>query len=127
MKIDSSMKCGDTIDSLISSIYPGFDLIDSTKNNDSYLMEHTILCAKNHAVDYLISKCLNALQGEVQTYHSAESAILNGDSQENNQFPVEYMITINGSVLPISGLHLKKVYAMVHMLFYLISFKQFCL
>ena len=90
-------------------------------------MEYTILCAKNHAVVYLNAKCLDALQGELQTHHSAESAILNGDSQENNQFPVEYMITINGSVLPISGLHLKKVYAMVHMLFYLISFKQFCL
>ena len=51
-------------------------------------MVHTILCAKNHAVDYLISKCLNALQGEVQTYHSAESAILNGDSQENNQHAI---------------------------------------
>ena len=34
IKLDPSMKCGDTIDSLVESIYPGLDLIDPKANND---------------------------------------------------------------------------------------------
>ena len=36
IKLDPTMKCGDTIDSLLSAIYPGLDMIDPNANNDQW-------------------------------------------------------------------------------------------
>ena len=52
IKLDPTMKCGDTIESLFSAIYPGLDLIDPTVNNDQWFLNRTILCPRNDAVCY---------------------------------------------------------------------------
>ncbi|KAJ3738004.1 hypothetical protein EV360DRAFT_58524, partial [Lentinula raphanica] len=59
------MKCGETVDSLISAIYPSLDVIDPAMNNDPWFLERTILCPKNDAVDDLNTKCLNVLRGNI--------------------------------------------------------------
>ena len=36
IQLDPIMKCGDSIDSLLSAIYPGLDMIDPNANNDQW-------------------------------------------------------------------------------------------
>ncbi|KAJ3737894.1 hypothetical protein EV361DRAFT_812278, partial [Lentinula raphanica] len=69
------MKCGDTIDSLISAIYPSLHLINPAEVNDQWFFERTILSPKNDDVDDLNFKCLNTLKGDIFTYHSADAAV----------------------------------------------------
>ena len=107
IKLDPTMKCGDSVDDLISAIYPGLSLIDCSENNDSWFSECTILCPKNDTVDNTNLKCLNALSGDIHTYHSADSAVTDEAADGDFQYPMEFLNSINGSGLPLSQLKLK--------------------
>ncbi|KAF5343877.1 hypothetical protein D9757_003363 [Collybiopsis confluens] len=108
------MQCGDTVESLVQAIYPGLNLIQSDNNNDEWFMERTILCAKNDAVDDLNFLCINRMQGNAQVYHSADEAIPDGAAQDEQfEYPVEYLNSINGSGLPVSKLHLNEIITQV--------------
>ncbi|KAF5390318.1 hypothetical protein D9757_002964 [Collybiopsis confluens] len=107
--LDENMRChGNTVQSLINAIYPSLNLIEINGNNDEWFMERTILCAKNDAVDEVNWLCLKCIPGEIRLYNSADKAIPDGAAQDDQfQYPVEYLNSINGSGLPISRLQLK--------------------
>lgn len=107
IKLDPMMKCGETIDDLISAIYPSLNLVNPTENNDAWFSEHTILCPLNDSVDDINFECLNALPGGVHTYHSADAAITGNAVDGDFQYPVEFLNNIKGSGLPLSNLQLK--------------------
>jgi PIF1-like helicase len=108
IKLDPLMKCGDTIDSLVDSFYPGLNLIDPKANNDSWFSECTILYPKNDTVGLLNMKYLNSLKGDTLTYHSADAAVTDENIEDGDfQYPAEYLNLINGSGLPLSKLQLE--------------------
>ena len=101
------MKCGDSIDSLLSAIYPGLNILDPRADNDEWFSNCTILCPRNTSVDELNLKCLNVLKGDIHTFHSADNTVLDENETGDFQYPVEYLNSINGSGLPLSNLKLK--------------------
>ena len=71
--LPGNFKCEEnTIDSLISTIYPGI----STPNlsyPEQYFSERTILSCLNAEVDSLNAKVLDRLPGDAEVFHSADS------------------------------------------------------
>ena len=100
------MKCGQTVDDLISAIYPDLHLVDPTQDNATWFAECAILSSLNGAVDDLNDKCLDAIPGNLSTYHSADKAIINDAADDEFQYPTEYLNTITASGLPLSKLQL---------------------
>ena len=107
IQIDSTMKCGETVDSLLFAIYPGLDTLDPNADNDQWFSNCTILCPRNTSVDGLNLKCLNVLKGDIHTFHSADNAVLDENEVGDFQYPVEYLNSIYGLGLPFSNLKLK--------------------
>jgi ATP-dependent exoDNAse (exonuclease V) alpha subunit len=106
--LDPGMKCGDTAESLVQSIYPGLNALDPAwQENDNWFLKRTILSARNDNVDELNQQCLNALCGNEIEYLSADSAIVDENAEGGFQYPIEYLNTIKGSGLPLSKLKLK--------------------
>lgn len=101
------MKCGQTINDLIRSIYPGLNTLDPAANQDNWFLERTILCARNDQVDDLNLQCLNKMRGNVEIFHSADKATVEEAPNGESQYPVEYLNSINGSGLPLATLKLK--------------------
>ena len=52
-------------------------------------MHHTV--PKNDTVDLLNIKCLNALKGDILTYHSADAAVTDENEDGDFQYPTEYL------------------------------------
>ena len=55
------MKCGQTVDDLISAIYPDLHLVDPLQDNATWFSEHSILPSLNSAVDYLNEMLVQAI------------------------------------------------------------------
>ena len=109
--LPGNFKCEEnTIDSLISTIYPGI----STPNlsyPEQYFSERTILSCLNAEVDSLNAKVLDRLPGDAEVFHSADSIPTSEQSGEEDvmlNYPVEYLNAINCSGLPLSKLKLKE-------------------
>ena len=107
IQLDPTMKCGDSIDSLLSAIYPGPNTLDPRADNDEWFSNCTILCPRNNSVDELNLKCLNVLKGDIHTFYSADKAVPDESEVGDFQYPVEYLNSINGSGLPLSTLKVK--------------------
>ena len=74
IQLEPTIKCGDSIDSLFSAIYPGLNTLDSNADNDEWFSNRTILCLRNNSVDELNLKGLNVLKRDIHTFRSADKA-----------------------------------------------------
>ena len=97
-----SMHCGETVEDLISNIYP--NISDPERKPDQWFSEHTILSCKNDDVDHLNSDILDMSSGEQKIMQSAGSWVSDSPDEMQNAMPVELLnsITVNG--LPLSHL-----------------------
>jgi hypothetical protein len=101
------MRCGDTKESLIDSLYPGIDTLPP-ENHNNYFLERTILSPRNDDVDQLNQSVLDHFPEEEKIFHSADSVVYEeGVDDGDMQYPVEYLNSINASGLPLSKLTLK--------------------
>ena len=103
--LPSHMRCGDTPDSLISSIYPA---IASPGHSDQYYLERTILSGRNDDVDDLNASILQKFPGQESVFWSADS--VETDQIEGNEahlYPSEFLASLRASGLPLSRLALK--------------------
>ena len=94
------MRCGDNLDSLITSIYPG---ITQGAKPDKYFAERTLLSCKNDDVDDLNENILTKFPGQQRILMSADSVT----SDDGQQYPVEYLNSLTCSGLPLARLALK--------------------
>jgi ATP-dependent DNA helicase PIF1 len=99
------MQCGPDVAALIAKIYP--DIQTGPDLTDQYFLERSILCACNVDVDDINVTVNKDFPGDIRVYHSADSV---KDSADDNlqQYPVEYLNSINIPTLPPSELVLKK-------------------
>lgn len=106
--LPESFRCGNnTIDDLISTIYPGLNP-DDPLPGDQYFSERTILSSRNDDVDFINSKILRQLPGESQTFTSVDAAGSRGENGGREMmYPREYLNSINCSGLPLARLELK--------------------
>lgn len=108
VKLSDHMKCGKTEDTLVDALYPGITTLAANQNHDAYFLERTILSARNDDVDKLNLNVLKQFSGESQTFHSADSVVYEeGVDDEDMQYPLEYLNSINASGLPLAKLELK--------------------
>jgi hypothetical protein len=99
------MRCGDTVNSLIDSIYPG---ISQGEKPDEYFKDRTLLSCKNDDVDDLNSDILAKFPGEEKVLRSADCIVGdNNDPIEYQPYPVEYLNSLNVSGIPLAKLALK--------------------
>ena len=101
------MKCGESVTSLLNTVYPGISVLDPEENNDQYFLERTILNARNEDVDELNESVLQRLRGPEKIFYGADSVATERGVDGDVQYPVEYLNTINVSGLPLAKLKLK--------------------
>lgn len=89
-----------TVDSLITATYP--DILEGQKE-DTYFLDHTILSAKNDAVDDLNTSILEKFPGEQSVFISIDGVII--DRYEH--YPDEFLNSLKVSSLPAAQLALK--------------------
>jgi ATP-dependent exoDNAse (exonuclease V) alpha subunit len=107
--LDESMKCGDTIDSLIDQIYPAIS--ENDMPSDEFFLNRTILCPLNDEVNSLNDSILQKFPGTEFRYNSADKLHTEEGVDATDQssfYPVEFLNTISHSGLPSSKLILKK-------------------
>jgi hypothetical protein len=90
---------------LIETIYP--NISNFPHPSDQYFSDHILLSAHNEDVYAINSHILNNFPGNEHVYHSADSVGLEGDEEEF-QYPVEHLNSMNASGLPLAKLVLKK-------------------
>jgi hypothetical protein len=107
IQLPASFKCPEnTAESLIQQIYPGIDHLPYP--SDAFLLQRSILCAKNDDVDNINSTILESFPGEETVYQSADHAVREeGADAHDLEFPTEYLNSIKASGLPLSRLVLK--------------------
>jgi ATP-dependent DNA helicase PIF1 len=66
-----------------------------------------ILCPKNSDVDQINEEVLSILEGDTTTYLSSD-AIVDGNAEEINNYPMEFLNDLNPSGMPPHKLNLKK-------------------
>lgn len=103
--LPAGMRCGDTINDLISCIYP--NISDPEQRPDQWFSERTILSCKNDDVDNINSDILKTFPGEEKIMQSADSLIMDSPDDLQNAMPVEFLNSITVSGLPLSRLALK--------------------
>jgi hypothetical protein len=94
-----------TLESLIETIYP--NISNFPHPSDQYFSDHILLSARNEDVHAINSHILNNFPGNEHVYHSADSVGSEGDEEEF-QYPVEHLNSMNASGLPLAKLVLKK-------------------
>ncbi|MDQ1532071.1 MAG: hypothetical protein QOE37_2176 [Microbacteriaceae bacterium] len=103
--LPANMRCGDSVDSLINTIYPG---IANGAKPDDYFKNTTLLSCKNDDVDDLNADILAKFPGELKTLMAADSIVTDdGVPIDYQPYPVEYLNTLNCSGLPLAKLNLK--------------------
>ena len=100
------MQCGDTVEDLISAIYPDITLLGRTNN---YFLERSILCCKNDDVDDLNYELFKRFPGEERVYLSADSVPAEEGAGDGTlqPYPMEFLNSLKASGLPLSRLILK--------------------
>ncbi|KAF6169431.1 hypothetical protein GIB67_021434, partial [Kingdonia uniflora] len=99
-------KCAN-LDKLICSVYPHFEKV--TTASTTYLTESRILSARNEDVNIINIQPMTKIQGQEIVYLAAEklSEADAGDRTITNQYPQEYMNSVDPSGLPPFRLTLK--------------------
>ena len=100
------MKCENDAASLINPLYPGLATWSQNARNDQYFLYQTILTAWNDDVDDLNEAILQQMQGNELTFHSADSIMREGGVDDEFEYPVEYLNSINLSGMPLAKLKL---------------------
>jgi ATP-dependent exoDNAse (exonuclease V) alpha subunit len=90
---------------LIETIYP--NISNFPHPSDQYFSDHILLLACNEDVHAINSHILNNFPGNEHVYHIADSVGSEGDEEEF-QYPVEHLNSMNASGLPLAKLVLKK-------------------
>jgi len=104
------MKCQEnTVDSLIDTIYPG---ITTVNHSPDYFSEHTVLSGLNVDVDSLNkSLFLQSFLGRLGCFTVLTSFLplskVEGEEDPMLNYPVDYLIEIHCSGLPLAKLELK--------------------
>jgi ATP-dependent exoDNAse (exonuclease V) alpha subunit len=99
------MNSGENISKLIDALYPGVNV----PQPDKYFTDRTILSARNDDVDEINDLVLSNFPGERKIFQSADTAevLRDAETDEELQYPPEYLNTINVSGLPLAKLSLK--------------------
>ena len=101
--LSNYMKCGEAVDALLDALYLGITVLDPKENNDDYFLKHTI----EMMVKELNESVLNRFRGLVFFFNGADLVITKGGVDEDVQYPMEYLNTINVSGIPLAKLKLK--------------------
>jgi hypothetical protein len=107
--LDATMKCGESIESLIRSIYPPLSPLDDLPD-DQYFLDRTILCALNENMMQINNEVLSHFPGQEYSFQSADNIHFEEGvdaAGHANMYPPEYLNSINHSGLPPSKLKLK--------------------
>ena len=95
-----------TLPALILKIYP--NLQDGPTLPDAHFLERSILCARNAEVDEINASVIESFPGDLTVFHSVDSASNTGSANDNlDEYPVEYLNSLDMPGLPPSHLHLK--------------------
>jgi len=106
--IPDSMICpNNSVDSLISSIYPG---INHGNHPDSYFLDRSILCCRNDEVVDMNNRILNLFPGQEHVLMSADSIHVQQENADGDRqiYPTEYLNSLNCSGMPLAKLRLKR-------------------
>ena len=94
----------DDINSLITDTFG-----ENIEINNAIVTESVILCSTNEDCQVINDKIINSLPGESKTFYSTDSLETNSNTDnETNNFPVEFLNSINISGLPTHKLTIKK-------------------
>ena len=98
VQLPDSMRCGNTIESLINALYSDISVMNPTTNNDQFFLERSILSPRNDDVDSVNQSVLDKFPGaEVMAYSSDSVQMEGGADGTGFQYPTEYLNTINAS------------------------------
>ena len=105
--------CGDSVESLINTIYPSLSTLSASSNNSAYFAEHTILTSRNSEVAELNNTLLNQFPGADKTYNSADSVVSEVAADHElehlqSSYAPEVLVSMNASWVPLAVLKLKK-------------------
>ena len=91
LQLPTSMRCGERVDDLINSIYPGINQLSPYRNNDEFFQHRTILSARNDDVDAVNAQVLHEMQGDIHTLHSSDMMIREdgADQPDGIEYPAE--------------------------------------
>lgn len=104
VEIPPQMHCFD-MDALITSIYPDINL---PHRPDQYLLNRTILSARNDEVDDINNSIVTRFPGDAHILMSADSVELENNLMNGYQpYPPEYLNSLRASGLPLAKLVLK--------------------
>jgi len=92
-----------TLPALICEVYPNIGHGDSLP--DSHYLERCILCPRNAEVDEVNALIIQDFPGDVTAFHSVDSA--SSANEDLEDYPVEYLNSLDMSGMPPSHLHLK--------------------
>jgi hypothetical protein len=96
------MVCGPGIADLIQEIYPGIG--NPVLAQDEYFLKRAILCPRNTEINEINSMVLRQFPGDGQVMHCVDS--IKG-SDDENQYPVEYLNSIEMGSIPPAHLEVK--------------------
>ncbi|KAG0580812.1 hypothetical protein KC19_4G201500 [Ceratodon purpureus] len=99
INIVSSIRC------LIDNIYNNID--DMSLHEDQYFRDRTILSARNTDVDLINKEILQSFPGNLETFRSADSNIVEAGADNHVAYPSEYLNSLDLSSIPLSKLDLK--------------------
>jgi len=107
VKLPPSVRCGDSIENLFTSIYPNLN----RPQEDSYFAERAILTSRNAEVKELNEQLLSRFPGELKTYNGADSIQteegVNLEADVAQMYQPEFLASLDASGLPLSKLQLK--------------------
>ena len=99
-------KCRD-LNELLSAVYPKLDVADTS--TPTYLLEHTILSARNDDVNAINRAALDIFPGNIYTYLAADkmSDDYGMDRTVTNRYPSEYLNSLDPTGIPPFKLEMK--------------------
>jgi hypothetical protein len=107
IQLPSTIKKCLNLRELIYSIYPGLDVRGTLTS--TFLTERTILSARNDDVSTINAEALKSYPGEAINYLAADKICQDDEVDPiiDNQYPMEYLNSLNPSGLPPFNLELK--------------------
>ncbi|KAG0586650.1 hypothetical protein KC19_2G106400, partial [Ceratodon purpureus] len=99
INIVSSIRC------LIDNIYNNID--DMSLHEDQYFRDRTILSARNTDVDLINKEILQSFPGNLETFRSVDSNIVEAGADNHVAYPSDYLNSLDLSSIPLSKLDLK--------------------
>jgi hypothetical protein len=108
MNIPDGMRRG-SLNELIHSIYSGIQPLQPVPPPE-YVLDRSILSARNADMDEINDQVLNSLPGQRITFASADSVAHdnNGENDAAHYYPAEYLRSLQPAGLPAGEIHLKQ-------------------